>query len=429
MSNQLISADVIRLLYKVVQDVKVGETLVLAYESKDSGCKGHINLLLINENTKEYIEYTDIMYEDSGSLYQGIFQSTLWCRKYKNLIYIYCKNELHIVDINKTKEIKSYTNVYGCYSLNNGKIIGLRFRFKVIMYSVIENKELCNEIASEIIDRDQYCYMDELNEDYIKICDGGYGTMLFSIRENKILYKDHRITDLQMINNDRDIIFCAEYRLFTSKHIRNMQKVVIYDVINHIETYSTEYGSNYKMLSRKNIVIRVPDKILIYSVFDRKITQEIEAKGTAIFSNIVRGKSTNFICFNTCGILFDKNDNILRIFNYNNDITAVNNSRSYCDLMILNMQNNKIDYLDKNNHFIHKNNIFTLEEFLEYLTIKEITPKYKGNGKVDYYAVLNNKGLTGTISPELNTLRYKGILHGENILTDRFDYFKKTYLV
>lgn len=51
------------------------------------------------------------------------------------------------------------------------------------------------------------------------------------------------------------------------------------------------------------------------------------------------------------------------------------------------------------------------------------------NKQVNYYNVVNSKGLTGKLSSDFNKLRFKDVLHNKNILTDRFEYIKKKYLV
>lgn len=264
---------------------------------------------------------------------------------------------------------------------------------------------------------------------------------IYLLKKHKILYEDKHLVCIEEINNGEDVIFYA-----LDNNIGE-QRVIIFNTIKHKEIYNTNCNADYVILNKENILIKIPNKILLYSTIKRKIEQEIEISETRCWGGYAYGKVLNIISYGKTWMTFNRDTNEIKIFNNDTDMIVVENGNSYCDLIVIDIKTKdddpfedlslsfgidddaRIEYLYKNNYYIHNDKVFTLEEFLEHLTIKEITPKYNKNGTVGYYNVVNSKGLTGKISSDFNKLRFKDVLRNKNILTDRFEYIKKKYLV
>lgn len=439
MSDQLISADVIRMVYKIIHDIKIGNTRMVAYRTTEDNLQNPwlgqpepIELLIVNEQTGKLLQYTDVVVKTS--LMGGL--DDVWCKNYKNLLFIYCTNEFHIVDLDRVEKIKTYSAVENCITFNNGEIVAIIFQSDIIFYSVLENKE--TDISKPLQIEGNTVY-----EDYTKILnnnciliDNGVDDRIYSLTEHKMLHMDKRITNTYLISND-DIIF------HTLDTYGRPQGITIYNLNKFEEVYHVDcYNTCYIPLNTKSIGIQTPDKLLMYSILDRKIVKEIEISGAQQFYE-EWGRSLTFISFGKTWMLFDRNNNkIVNIFNSDTNTIAIRSIKSYCDLIVIDTKNksntfdlidyrceNVFDYSHKGNYYIHNDKVFTLDEFLEHFTIKEIIPKYNKNGTVGYYNVVNSKGLTGKLSSKFNKLRFKDVLHNKNILTDRFEYIKKKYLV
>lgn len=442
MSDQLISADIFRMVHRTIQDITVGDAVILAYEEEYNYLNsywiglGPVNLYIINEQLGKYLQFTNIKREldQNGQ----IIYNRIWCRNTENLAFIYTEEgTLHIIDLKTIEEIRSYTDVENCYSVNNEAILGIQFKHNIILYSVINNEEI-DTVTSYILGNHQVCSMYNLSNDLI-VMSNGIDTNIYSLKRHKMIYEDKNLIAIEEINNSKDVIFYA------LDNNRGEQWVIIFNTIKHKEIYNTNCNADYRILNEESILLKLPDKILLYSTIKRKIEQEIEVSETRCWGDDAYGKVLSTISYGKVWMTINRDINEIKIFNNDTDMLVVENENSYFDLIAIDIKTKdddsfgsfnldfgsdiRLEYLYKNNYYIHNDKIFTLEEFLEHLTIKEITPKYNKNGTVGYYNVVNSKGLIGKLSSEFDKLRFKDVLHNKNILTDRFEYIKKKYLV
>lgn len=404
--NELVSPDLIRMIYNVIQEVRFGDTLMILYE--DSG-ENTDSVLILNTYTGKHLEYKGLNKYDRA-------QS---CRKFKENCFIRYKSNLTIVDLKDIEEINSYENIIECKEISD-EYLSIVESDKIILYNILEQKETTN---IEIPITSNRIIVSYLNKDTIVIVDVHLDIhrihSICHIKENRVLFENETIEDCEKLPNNEIIL-----QLY--------KRIVIYDTDKCAEVYNKEGALGFKKIDPYKILIRLKDKIVIYSVQDHKEIEELQCNGSGLNWHKVLGNKLQFLSLGKSGIILDYNNEIQRVVNSDkNNINAVSFKRSYCDMIIL--MNGTVDtngYLDKSNYFICGNKIYTLEEYLNYLTIKNIEPVYeKETNNIKHYKITTNNGFKGTMSATLRSMSIKNLFGNENILDSRFDFIREKYLI
>lgn len=419
--NKVISPDLVRMAYHVDKESKIGDTLIFMY-TEDG--KSEKSVLIINEYTGEKLEYHNIT-ENRAPLSNFLYHSSTYgCKIYKNFCFITCNKEFHVIDLNNLREIQSYNNVGYCMEIDDAKYVNIVKRNEMILYSVLEQKEVAN-IKIDIM-KNPGAELHFLNKNIVSVYNmNTFKThVLYSIKEHKQLYSEETIGDYDKLIKEHDIIMQIPGR------------IIVYDSDECKEIYN-EKALGYKKLDNCNILIRLKNAIKIYSVIERRIIKEIQCIGEGLSWNKTLGNKLYFIGLGKSGIIFNDKNEIIKVLNSDYTISATSYKNCYCDITIFmngaEDENGYFDengYLDKRNYYICGDKVFTLKEYLEYLTIKDIKPVYKNdNVSIKHYNITTNKGLKGIMSTKLRSLKINNILGNENILDKRFDFIRDKYLI
>lgn len=398
--NELVSADLIRMVYNVIQEATFGDTLMILYEDNDENTD---SILILNTYTGKHLEYKGLnKYEREHN-----------CLKFKDNCFIRYKSNLTIVDLKDIEEINSYENVVTCDEVN--EYMSIIKTDSIILYNTIEQKEVVNTKLSTI--GHSGILTKYINKNIIIASDINRIYLIYSIKENRILFENEVIEDYESTHNNYIIV-------------QLHRRVIIYDTEKCVEVYNTK-AVGFTKIDINRILIRSKDKIVIYSLQEHKVIEELQCNGTGLSWHKVIGKRLSFLGLGESGIILNSNNEVQRVINGDKYINAVSFKRSYCDMIIL--MNGAVDtngYLDKSNYFICGNKIYTLEEYLNYLTIKNIEPVYeKETNNIKHYKITTNNGFKGTMSATLRNMSIKNLFGNENILDSRFDFIREKYLI
>jgi hypothetical protein len=230
----------------------------------------------------------------------------------------------------------------------------------------------------------------------------------------------------------------------------NNKTVIIFDILKQqeIEIYNEVKGT--RPIYDSAVLIIMDKRLIIYSLLEMKETfnQECKYRQNEHFTQRACGKE--YIAYNMRKsiLICTKQGEVVKFIEKNDDanFSANENKHHYCDISIRNYEpdsgycNESLRVYD-GDYFIHKDKIFTLEEFLDFLTIKEIKRidapekrvKIKGIEKVFqwiiHYEIVTNKGYKGTLSSNFLEMNLEGVCDNQNLLTEDFESIREQYLV
>lgn len=146
LKSKTIPIDVIRMVYRVIQEKKIGNTLIFLCDEEDK-IQSYKLVVLINEYTGKVLELHNV--PQRGWRKSLRKHPQYGCAVYNNSFYILCDNDLNIVDLEKLEIIRSFKNVYHVLELDREETdecyarVELVFRSgsEHVRYNATEQKE------------------------------------------------------------------------------------------------------------------------------------------------------------------------------------------------------------------------------------------------------------------------------------------------
>jgi hypothetical protein len=226
--------------------------------------------------------------------------------------------------------------------------------------------------------------------------------------------------------------------------------VIIYDIPKQEEI--ARYTDIGKVLHIEDsaILMIMKHRLILYSFLEMKETfnNECVSRQNIAFSHRVKGIKYDICNMRASIIITDKQGNIAKFIEgtEESNFTAIRYKKQYCDLVMINYEKDKTSIngevgVSENSQFIHEDKIFTLEEYLRYLTITEIKRvnapdkriEFKGVEKIikiiDHYDIITDKGYKGTLTTDLLEMHLEDVCNNENLLTENFESIREQYLV
>ena len=415
MESKFISYDLIRMMYKVEKEIEYNDTSILL--CSEEGEQGK-SVLVINRDTCKYLEYHNVEFNVTNGSHFLIQDKYYGCDIYNSYLYLKTTDELAVLELNNIEEIAKYKNVSYAKVINHGKVYVLLIGTTYVLFDITKNKEMCKIDCAEYKGRGVEVKL--INDNIAMLYDSNlYSTFgIYTTEDGKRLTKGKYIKILRILD-DKIIYF-------------DSNKIYAYNFKECKFEFSTD-ARTYKLIG-KNLCIGFNNKLQLINIYNYERVREVHYNMGMLADCMTKGNQYKFFGCGNVGIILDiEDDEIIKIIEGNNLLYAETMKNSYCDLIIFDNkqddeQDKKPEYMSDKNYYICNRKIFTLKEFLEHLTIKEIEPVYNKDGVIKHYSVKMKNGMKGILSYNFRKLQINGLINNENILDCRFDFIKDRYL-